>query len=1308
MSNDNYFGEGNYFGKEPFGPPRNIQLTGDVQASIPFNGESTVFAETVVSPSVLDARIPIPVNLLLNPSFDNGLSGWTLNDAAFETILAITTTSTAGPNGDIEKAILVVDPTEATNPENGDVVPVYNTAFGYKLDNSGSQISGGVQAVPSSSYVVSAVARLEGGGEPDSNTGLYMEIYDSDNTVISSATATSDSGWTTDGNTGGWYVRTATIKLPSNAMRVAVRLEVAETAPIEIQDTYLTLVQSAGSGEGSGLAYNGYLPAYYPNSDAFNQPYPLELSRDHFGTMVYAQSALYGATLFEPAQDGSDDGKFIWICAGVGVDSNWSMTGPNRGQYGYSVTSVYYPQGFDTTQQEKNGYGNNNKVTSYRITWDGLACFVVVAEGGDPDARRTWRVFNNTYDHTATGQVWSYGGQQDSAVVAPSKDAPKYDAPYPNPPYGDMRVSAVLHGWGTTGDPEFSYRVPEAADNYPTILKSEAIPLNPGNTNFGSSNVAHVATKYLWIYWWFTKWYSYTASGGSPNYIHRYGDGVNYEGSTSIPDGPTFLATSPDNKYLFSSNYGDKSVSSYSVGDSGVLTLVTTVSTGDYWPGQMAVAPNSGALYVVCGAYTEGGDTACVKTFVIGSDGSLTAGADDVDGLHGGIFWCNPIVAGTSANQALDTSGKLYVASKQRAYTLDVTYDGSSAEVAEDVKTWVGIPNEGPPTPPSGAPDWFDFVPPKWSKNDKGVTLSLGNTRDTLLYCLIGMTTHLVYDRDTSTGDVTFYGTFDTGWWNGGVDKIIPLRAGYEVKGFTTGSLICTYINVGYYAALVTLSLDKDAYGNYVTQEMPPLGPGTSRNWSSYQSIPNTPVLVPFADDILQASDPAAGLVNFSFDRDTIVSRPIVEYLPDGTTTPARIRGGAQKCDLRYDGNSNFILINPLPPNSWETWSVFDGVETVTGVQTPWSEITAGQISMSYGGGGQSMRSFQVHMANGGPSLNLFPREFSASGEGYHFTHNLGYMDFSGNTIPDGYYSSYSLNLSSYNYSVNCFEDNGNNFSFTLSSSGVNAQGYNGAPFTLNVGADTVTISNSNFSLWSNVWYTNITAKDELFVSVNNNASGFMALANGSEIFSSGSAIAAGDTSASMINFHDQSGIAFSDESVGLYGAGYTQLLLSDPTTTLSIVDGAMTVDSDKFVSILNEPEEDSHVVNKGYLDQQLLVAGKAAKCVNKGNSTATLTLDLADLSTSASEIVFTSTANVASIVITFSNPPATGTVGHFSLLLFNGLANYSVTFPSSIRWANGTLPILSATLGLGDRFVFETLDGGTTYYGYHVATNIQ
>lgn len=73
-------------------------------------------------------------------------------------------------------------------------------------------------------------------------------------------------------------------------------------------------------------------------------------------------------------------------------------------------------------------------------------------------------------------------------------------------------------------------------------------------------------------------------------------------------------------------------------------------------------------------------------------------------------------------------------------------------------------------------------------------------------------------------------------------------------------------------------------------------------------------------------------------------------------------------------------------------------------------------------------------------------------------------------------------------------------------------------------------------------------------------------------------------------------------------------------------------------------------------------------------------------------------TVDTSTTTFTFSNPPASGTNGSFTLYLTNG-GSQTVNWPASVKWPGGTAPTLTAS-GV-DILTFTTLDGGTTWYGF-------
>lgn len=73
----------------------------------------------------------------------------------------------------------------------------------------------------------------------------------------------------------------------------------------------------------------------------------------------------------------------------------------------------------------------------------------------------------------------------------------------------------------------------------------------------------------------------------------------------------------------------------------------------------------------------------------------------------------------------------------------------------------------------------------------------------------------------------------------------------------------------------------------------------------------------------------------------------------------------------------------------------------------------------------------------------------------------------------------------------------------------------------------------------------------------------------------------------------------------------------------------------------------------------------------------------------------------------TFSNPPASGTAGSFTLILSqDGTGSRTVTWPGAVTWPGGTAPTITATANKTDILTFLTVDGGTEWYGVMAAQN--
>lgn len=112
-----------------------------------------------------------------------------------------------------------------------------------------------------------------------------------------------------------------------------------------------------------------------------------------------------------------------------------------------------------------------------------------------------------------------------------------------------------------------------------------------------------------------------------------------------------------------------------------------------------------------------------------------------------------------------------------------------------------------------------------------------------------------------------------------------------------------------------------------------------------------------------------------------------------------------------------------------------------------------------------------------------------------------------------------------------------------------------------------------------------------------------------------------------------------------------------------------------------------------------LATGGGAEAVVTNATATGATTLNLAN----GNVFNLTLTGNVT---FTFSGA-TNGTACAFSIYIKqDATGSRTVTWPASAKWAGGSAPTLSTTANALDIVVFESLNGGTTWYGSLVGTN--
>ena len=127
------------------------------------------------------------------------------------------------------------------------------------------------------------------------------------------------------------------------------------------------------------------------------------------------------------------------------------------------------------------------------------------------------------------------------------------------------------------------------------------------------------------------------------------------------------------------------------------------------------------------------------------------------------------------------------------------------------------------------------------------------------------------------------------------------------------------------------------------------------------------------------------------------------------------------------------------------------------------------------------------------------------------------------------------------------------------------------------------------------------------------------------------------------------------------------------------------------FVTAAIDPNTAVTDTAQTFTAEQTFNAGVSVDGAYEQAAEAVAALDI-DLSTGN---YFTKTIN-ANSTFTFSNPPATGTVGSFTLELTH--TSGTVTWPTSVKFNADTAPTL--TTGKTHLFFFVTDDGGTRYRG--------
>lgn len=77
-----------------------------------------------------------------------------------------------------------------------------------------------------------------------------------------------------------------------------------------------------------------------------------------------------------------------------------------------------------------------------------------------------------------------------------------------------------------------------------------------------------------------------------------------------------------------------------------------------------------------------------------------------------------------------------------------------------------------------------------------------------------------------------------------------------------------------------------------------------------------------------------------------------------------------------------------------------------------------------------------------------------------------------------------------------------------------------------------------------------------------------------------------------------------------------------------------------------------------------------------------------------------------ANCTVTILNAPAAGRALGIAIILIADGTVRTVTWPASVKWPNGTTPVLTGTAGKRDVFTLVTEDNGVTWFGVVVGQN--
>lgn len=150
----------------------------------------------------------------------------------------------------------------------------------------------------------------------------------------------------------------------------------------------------------------------------------------------------------------------------------------------------------------------------------------------------------------------------------------------------------------------------------------------------------------------------------------------------------------------------------------------------------------------------------------------------------------------------------------------------------------------------------------------------------------------------------------------------------------------------------------------------------------------------------------------------------------------------------------------------------------------------------------------------------------------------------------------------------------------------------------------------------------------------------------------------------------------------------YVDGVLPDMTTVVAKSGSTMTGP----LVLSGDPTLPLHAATKQYVD------AKSATTVDTIAFGATISIDV-------SQTRYAVLSVSSNTTLTFTNPPAVGTVGELTLELPAIQAGSVITWPNSVYWPGGTAPAVGTLTNA--IFEFYTRDGGVSWNGFLVASNM-